>query len=220
MERETGIEPATNSLEGCDSTTELLPPFRSATSAGIPISPMNPGGNREACQNDQHHMPDLKLCFWNCRRQVHPRQDGEERIRGHCHPHTIHRLLVQPKSWCTGEDSNLRSSKERQVYSLLPLTARPPVHFQNAESYLTSGPCRRIKNKCARTAITSATCAALASDFQPGFAQTNLRTNLPIERKRPLEVISEELHETLLSDCAQSATTTLELAKGFEPPTL
>jgi hypothetical protein len=27
MERETGIEPATNSLEGCDSTTELLPPI-------------------------------------------------------------------------------------------------------------------------------------------------------------------------------------------------
>ncbi len=25
MERETGIEPATNSLEGCDSTPELLP---------------------------------------------------------------------------------------------------------------------------------------------------------------------------------------------------
>jgi hypothetical protein len=30
LERETGIEPATNSLEGCDSTTELLPPTRSA----------------------------------------------------------------------------------------------------------------------------------------------------------------------------------------------
>src|SRR5687767_5525787 len=29
MERETGIEPATNSLEGCDSTTELLPPSAS-----------------------------------------------------------------------------------------------------------------------------------------------------------------------------------------------
>ena len=27
VERETGIEPATNSLEGCDSTTELLPRF-------------------------------------------------------------------------------------------------------------------------------------------------------------------------------------------------
>src|SRR5688572_4537186 len=31
LERETGIEPATNSLEGCDSTTELLPPTQLAT---------------------------------------------------------------------------------------------------------------------------------------------------------------------------------------------
>jgi hypothetical protein len=36
MERETGIEPATNSLEGCDSTTELLPPTRLATSVSSP----------------------------------------------------------------------------------------------------------------------------------------------------------------------------------------
>ena len=27
VERETGFEPATNSLEGCDSTPELLPRF-------------------------------------------------------------------------------------------------------------------------------------------------------------------------------------------------
>src|SRR5436190_19802523 len=33
LERETGIEPATNSLEGCDSTTELLPPSRLARCA-------------------------------------------------------------------------------------------------------------------------------------------------------------------------------------------
>ena len=33
-----------------------------------------------------------------------------------------------PNFWRTGEDSNLRSSKERQIYSLLPLTTRPPVH--------------------------------------------------------------------------------------------
>jgi hypothetical protein len=32
LERETGIEPATNSLEGCDSTTELLPLFQRAES--------------------------------------------------------------------------------------------------------------------------------------------------------------------------------------------
>src|SRR5580698_5961199 len=29
--------------------------------------------------------------------------------------------------WCTGKDSNLRSPKGRQIYSLLPLTTRPPV---------------------------------------------------------------------------------------------
>ena len=34
LERETGIEPATNSLEGCDSTTELLPPFDFAQGIG------------------------------------------------------------------------------------------------------------------------------------------------------------------------------------------
>src|SRR5690348_9794993 len=34
------------------------------------------------------------------------------------------------KLWCTGEDSNLRSSGERQIYSLLPLTTRPPVHLR------------------------------------------------------------------------------------------
>src|SRR5438309_1568963 len=33
LERETGIEPATNSLEGCDSTIELLP--RSRLSANL-----------------------------------------------------------------------------------------------------------------------------------------------------------------------------------------
>src|SRR4051794_22295863 len=36
MERETGIEPATNSLEGCDSTTELLPPTLNARSLSAP----------------------------------------------------------------------------------------------------------------------------------------------------------------------------------------
>src|SRR5262249_1026718 len=35
LERETGIEPATNSLEGCDSTTELLPLSSSLSGFGI-----------------------------------------------------------------------------------------------------------------------------------------------------------------------------------------
>jgi hypothetical protein len=39
LERETGIEPATNSLEGCDSTTELLPPSCFALRRGKPAEP-------------------------------------------------------------------------------------------------------------------------------------------------------------------------------------
>ena len=38
LERETGIEPATNSLEGCDSTTELLPQ-NPAASYQLPAKP-------------------------------------------------------------------------------------------------------------------------------------------------------------------------------------
>ena len=35
LERETGIEPATNSLEGCDSTIELLPRVDSIILSGL-----------------------------------------------------------------------------------------------------------------------------------------------------------------------------------------
>jgi hypothetical protein len=49
------------------------------------------------------------------------------------------RICSPSKLWCTGEDSNLRNSNEWQIYSLLPLTARPPVpkHTPSAET------CRR-----------------------------------------------------------------------------
>ena len=54
LERETGIEPATNSLEGCDSTTELLPPCLTATSKlelMIGIEPMTSPLPRECSTN-------------------------------------------------------------------------------------------------------------------------------------------------------------------------
>src|SRR5262245_44453613 len=41
MERETGIEPATNSLEGCDSTTELLPLLESTVWRSRPNNSFN-----------------------------------------------------------------------------------------------------------------------------------------------------------------------------------
>ncbi len=43
LERETGLEPATNSLEGCDSTFELLPPESPLTAGFVPASPLEDG---------------------------------------------------------------------------------------------------------------------------------------------------------------------------------
>ena len=100
MERETGIEPATNSLEGCDSTTELLPPSRihcaaryggrarpSATSClrfshvtgGTPAVASQPWRSLLGCQ------PELAVA-----------------------PVTPHAAAAS-ESWWRGEDSNLRS---------------------------------------------------------------------------------------------------------------
>ena len=42
--------------------------------------------------------------------------------------------------WCTGKDSNLRSPKGRQIYSLLPLTTRPPVPIFQPLPRIKSGP--------------------------------------------------------------------------------
>ena len=61
--------------------------------------------------------------------------------------------------WCTGEDSNLRSSKERQIYSLLPLTARPPVPIRpGAKTALLATPWLPHPNSAA--APSSANAAA------------------------------------------------------------
>ncbi len=70
LERETGIEPATNSLEGCDSTTELLPPksalprFPGVRTATLPESHLDVGifqlGRRYSVGN-RLWLPRLKL---------------------------------------------------------------------------------------------------------------------------------------------------------------
>jgi hypothetical protein len=63
------------------------------------------------------------------------------------------------KPWWTGEDSNLRSSKERQVYSLLPLTARPPVHKSAVGSCAPDGPSVRQSKKAAHTCVRAVSTA-------------------------------------------------------------
>jgi hypothetical protein len=110
-----------------------------------------------------------------------PRQHTQRHERAHRQQQTIHRIprgapaALAPASslWCTGKDSNLRTSEEGQIYSLLALTTHPPVqncgtvrpfavHFghssqiftQPAEMVQTDSAkvriCKREEQKCAR----------------------------------------------------------------------
>ena len=120
MERETGIEPATNSLEGCDSTTELLPPTRLALFASSPLRRASPPPF------------SLYLSDFNApcgaTRSVACRQTTEE---GRPLPTTC--SGPAPTFKCAGRmkvggEGRVRTSvaRRRQVYSLLRLTALPP----------------------------------------------------------------------------------------------
>src|SRR5437016_1313629 len=76
----------------------------------------------------------------------------------------------RPNLWCTGEDSNLRSSKERQIYSLLPLTTRPPVHLTEPAPHY----------KLLAGSFTGTTGMPLPSQFgksKQETRKTNFRTN-------------------------------------------
>ena len=89
MERETGIEPATNSLEGCDSTTELLPPSRLGTLItrrfGVQARHCLLFARRLAASDAQNarHFPDpsLALCPEARGRSMRAKGYGEGRTR-------------------------------------------------------------------------------------------------------------------------------------------
>src|SRR5262245_29115878 len=81
MERETGIEPATNSLEGCDSTTELLPPSR--------LAPLRPprryGGQARLATRSLTCRLALVACheraMWERAALPHCESNGQGRVR-------------------------------------------------------------------------------------------------------------------------------------------
>ncbi len=96
--------------------------------------PSEHDSQREKSQQQQYHGANLaRIDGFNC-------QTTEDHEQAQRYPHSPRRSrshIHLPNPWCTGEDSNLRSSKERQIYSLLPLTARPPVHIADRRCGLT-----------------------------------------------------------------------------------
>src|SRR5690606_8513649 len=122
VERETGIEPATNSLEGCDSTTELLPPSCSPPALGRLARLRWPPGSCPA------RISLVSPC-------------APVPVRARCHRHPVHTLTVADGTRSRahppaagGPDRGLvaRGGIEppkplgRQTYSLLRLTAPQP----------------------------------------------------------------------------------------------
>src|SRR6185295_16917972 len=107
LERETGIEPATNSLEGCDSTTELLPPTRRSASRHAALRRASPLLFRSPLTSRSNTFAGLP---------------SEARLRAarHCSRGCGGRRMVAREG--------LEPSKPlgRQIYSLLRLTASLP----------------------------------------------------------------------------------------------
>ena len=110
------------------------------------------------------------------------------------------------QQWCTGEDSNLRSSKERQIYSLLPLTARPPVHSRRP---LAPGLRKKVLTHTAHSADAFPR-RNLEGSFTSGWNECGgiFRAGL------------KAISSVRLPARAVSANGAMELAKGLEPPTV
>jgi hypothetical protein len=215
LERETGIEPATNSLEGCDSTTELLPPavptgllpfflrltqhFRFATCWAIMTPrlrrsdsslPAAPPKGKPICRVRgliRCQPPALALrsrleadvhSSWCSRRSLsiflfHDQVRSANIARmasvanlnfgsvsvvhaniassAYTPKATTNLFITTPRT--SGAQGRIRTSvarKERQIYSLLPLTTRPPVHVSTEHSHRVPRP-GTINPCCQRT---------------------------------------------------------------------
>ena len=115
LERETGIEPATNSLEGCDSTTELLPP---SSRSGLLDPPLDFGGLARRISLSQPYLtlsrPYLSLS--------QPRWLASRSSSSRCipSPREEERRLVAREGFEPSKPLG------RQIYSLLRLTASLP----------------------------------------------------------------------------------------------
>ena len=111
LERETGIEPATNSLEGCDSTTELLPPTRS------PTPPLALRRARTLSSSD--------FAFFDFALLAHRLACRADCSLAHDRARSERRLVAR-------EGFEPSKPLGRQIYSLLRLTASLPRRYSTA----------------------------------------------------------------------------------------
>ena len=149
MERETGIEPATNSLEGCDSTTELLPPTRPRSPRYRPTKPSlkppknpdvpgNPGSQRSQspAARDSPFVHSLARC--KAPRQKH---SGGEALPTELRQTSSRSLQTRAPRAKFGGEGRVRTSVARWAADLqsaaIDHSATSPIllgHFTDATS--------------------------------------------------------------------------------------
>src|SRR6516162_2089458 len=165
---------------------------------------MAPSSHREQRHNRQRS--EAKPCIVQCR----PRQDHQHGETAHRQPQPLH-----SKSWCTGEDSNLRS----------PLGA---ADLQSA-AINHSATCAHRAEQIVRLGTTSlAIKETLASCVAPATLSSGraLRLSRKIDSWRLCwgQFSRRVLRPSWLAPAATLRSVlnaeNLELAKGFEPPTL
>ena len=129
MERETGIEPATNSLEGCDSTIELLPPSRRPAAPSPALRRASP---RTPCRSPPYSgkpRVSVRLLTTTIRRgrQVSARTAGVDPPARTCSPGWLAiRSSRSERRMVAREGFEPSKALGRQIYSLLRLTASLP----------------------------------------------------------------------------------------------
>ncbi len=114
LERETGIEPATNSLEGCDSTTELLPPSFPLGGFAPPEPP-----TRSLAGTPSIPTPLARLTRF---RSFAP----PDSFPNHWLAHRSSHADACERRWVAREGLEPSKPLGRQIYSLLRLTASLP----------------------------------------------------------------------------------------------
>src|ERR1019366_3206898 len=305
LERETGIEPATNSLEGCDSTTELLPPDSVPSLRDSHLFPTQPStppaapcwaklfrpcGAGASASKIQRQIPRSPLqtprsllrsrpshLHRRCRPQSSSRRSRSSRscLRPHDQVRTAniastaiaaslnfwslmvvhastastankanaaHNRFISTtptpatvarrgpgKTWCTGEDSNLRSSQGAADLQSAAInhsatcahsTERPAViDFLRARRRrwpeIASLCCQRTSRAKRRSATPAKLRVSRAALLPRAFCDLGSCCWNQFSRRAARLVWLAPA-----TPCGALTVTILELAKGFEPPTL
>src|ERR1019366_4408960 len=109
MERETGFEPATTSLENWDSAIELLPHQRTKIIHGFSLNPRMPNPSKpriRAVESRQKGFSTINFQLFHCSLLFAWRKEK-----------MVGRIGFEPMK-----------AVGRQIYSLLPSTTRAPAH--------------------------------------------------------------------------------------------